>query len=102
MRNNLVVDGASVADFDYEDDEVVVFDLAEDTVVADAVAPCAGQAVPKRLAVCAGIVRWCDAIFEEAADAFGYRLVNFGEVALGALVELNRPHRRDQGSSRLR
>ena len=84
-----------MTDLDDEYDEVVVFDVAENAIVADAVAPFAGEIVLEGFAEGARIIGWCDAILKEAPDAFGYRPIQLGKLSLGALIELNRPHRRD-------
>lgn len=87
-----------MADFDDKNDEFIVFDVAENAVVTDAIAPLASEVVLEGFAKSAGILRWCNAVLEEAPDAFGCRFIQLGKVSLGAFAELNRPNRRDRGS----
>src|SRR5260370_42451123 len=80
-----------------EDDEVGLLKLADDAIVAQAIAPQTELAVAKRLAKGARVLRLADAFFHEVENFALNLMIEFLEVLDGALIVLNRPSRAASG-----
>jgi len=79
-----------MADAEDQDDQAIVFDLADETVVADAIFPeLSDTRAAQSLADAAWIVEVGDAFMEELQDALGVRGVELGEFAVGRRGKLN-------------
>jgi len=74
-----------------DDHELLVLDLAQNTIVADAVAPEARKVVAESFAECARIVGGRDPRLQIGEDLALDTLVEFGEFALESARRLNRP-----------
>lgn len=85
------IDGAAVPDLDDEYGEFFIFDLAEKAIVSDAVTPEARQLVEQRLAEVAGIGCCGYSLVKVAEDAALDGAIQFGEVAVSFVAELNPP-----------
>src|SRR6266852_6953423 len=80
-----------MADGHDEDDELGLLKLADDAIVAQAIAPQTELAVAKRLAKRARVLRLADALFHEVENFALYLMIEFLEVLDRGLIVLNRP-----------
>jgi len=72
-----------MADAKDQHDQAVVFDLADEPVVADTVFPELSKArAVQRLSDAARIVQFADSLMQELQDALGLRRVEFAEFPL--------------------
>ena len=87
------IDLAPVADLDYEDAKRAVLYVADDSIVADAIAPvCAEMRAGERLACGARVIEHSEALSKKACDAFGFALVEFREPLGRRGRQLNPPN----------
>src|SRR6266478_3960137 len=83
-----------------EDDELGLLKLADDAIVAQAIAPQAELAVAKGLAKGARILRLADALFHEVENLSLHLMIEFLQVLDGAFVVLNRASQAASGPGR--
>lgn len=87
------IDLAPVADFDHKDAKRVVLYVADDPIVADAIAPvCAEMRAGERLACGARVIEHSEALSKKACDASGFALVEFREPLGRRGRQLNPPN----------
>ena len=74
-----------------QDDQEVIFERADDAVIAHSVFPIIAQSSVKVFTDLAGILKTCDSLVEEVSDPPSDRFVQLVEFPLSAWIELNRP-----------
>lgn len=95
-RGALAIDLAAIADRDDENNQLVVFDAAEDTQVADAVTPDTFEWPLQRTAEPSGIVENQNTLVEKADDPSTLPLRELAHFLLRLGVELKRPGQRQR------
>src|SRR5437667_12120741 len=84
-----------MADRDHENDKSIVFDSAQNAVIADAVTPKSFQRAAQRFADAARIGR--NALFQDIEDTPLHRAIELRQLPFGNRVEFNRPARAGGG-----
>ncbi len=77
--------------FDDKHDELLVFDLAEDAIVTDTVAPEASKIMLESVAEGPWIGCRCYTVVKVAKNKSPYRLVEFGEITISFFAKFSRP-----------
>jgi hypothetical protein len=80
-----------MADLEYEHEDAVVFDAADEAVVFNAIAPKSSQVAAQRLAEAAGIFGAGNALAQVIEDGLLDARIQFAKLAAGAVVELDCP-----------
>lgn len=70
---------------DYQYHQFIILDLAQQSIIADAIPPEVGQIALQGFATGARVVCGLDALLQKGNDALLYRLVQFLQVPLGVV-----------------
>lgn len=89
---HLAINLSAVSDAQYQHKEVIVLDLANQTVIPYPVSPKFSKPnSPKRLAKAARIFQDGDSVAKEFQDALGVLRIQFAQLSVGFEGELNFP-----------
>jgi hypothetical protein len=80
-----------VANADDYNNQTIVFQFADDAIVADPIFPIVAQSPVEAFTDQSRILEACDSLVEKLGDAKRHAFIQPFEFALGGRIELNRP-----------